>query len=81
MQFHGKISVYRYEKNDWEPEVTDIFNEKFKAAEHPVRQSKTHKNRKRNRTVFVDSVLGQRNTGIHRQGSTLEALEQSARYL
>ena len=43
MQFHGKISVYRYEKNDWEPEITDIFNEKFKAASIQSAKSKLTK--------------------------------------
>ena len=80
MKYYGKITVYRYEDN-WNPEITEIYAEHFESPSIQVRQSETHKNRKWANALLLGSVLGQRNTGIHRQGSTLEALEQSARYL
>ena len=74
MQFYGKITVYRYAEDNWNPEITEIFAEHFEAKSIQAAKANAHKNRKRNRVIFVDTVLGQRETHLHRERSAMEDL-------
>ena len=79
MKFYGKIIVYRYE-DAWNPEQTETYSEYFQANSIQSAKSETYKNRERTRTLLLDSIVGQRETDIHRKRPPVETLE-SARLL
>ena len=81
MKFYGKITVNRYAEDNWNPEITEIYADHFQAPS--IQSAKAHLTKIANgqTALLLGSVLGQRNTGIHRQRLALETLEFTACYL
>ena len=78
-KFYGKIIVYRYE-DAWNPEQTETYSESFEATSIQSAKAKLTKIANAQELFCVDSIMGQRETDIHRKRPPVETLE-SARFL
>ena len=78
MKFYGKITAYRYAEDNWNPETTQIYAERFKAKS--IQSAKAQLTKIANGQVLFSWVQSwdnetQEYTGIHRQGPALDTLE------